>query len=322
MLLNKDSHLSNCCCTIVTEDYLPYALALYESLKLNSSAPFSFYVLVSSERPTGIALTRKQQGIDFVFVEELCVKGIAKRIKDKYFHSYIDGFRWSMKPVFINYLMQERNFDKVIFLDCDLFFFSDYRFLLDRLDTVDVILTPHWRSSDPYADPVNFQQQYNRGLYNGGFIAVNRKATPIMDWWATACEYVCTIAPSKGYYVDQTHLNLFPVFFDNVEIIKHRGCNVANWNMIENRRIKRLNGEVLINEEYPIVFVHFTQSTISGIISGQDGLLFPFLEQFAAQLTNQGGPDVIKKTKAKFKAKELERSLKKRIVSKIRRWLK
>src|SRR5688500_5820465 len=100
----------------------------------------------------------------------------------------MDAFRWSMKPVLINYLIQKRDFSKVLFLDCDLFFYSDYQFLIDRLDHCRLLLSPHWRSSNPHVDADNFQLQLTNGLYNGGFIAASKEAVQIMDWWAMACE--------------------------------------------------------------------------------------------------------------------------------------
>jgi hypothetical protein len=45
--------------------------------------------------------------------------------------------------------------------------------------------------------------------------------------------------PSHGQFVDQTHLNLLPIYFDHVKILKHRGCNVANWKQVECRREKK-----------------------------------------------------------------------------------
>ncbi len=190
-----------------------------------------------------------------------------------------------MKPVLINYLLKEKLFEKVIYADCDIHFFDDYQFLLDELDVNNVLITPHWRSSDPHIDNTNFSILYTSGIYNGGFIGVNKYGTDVMDWWAKACEFVCIKDESKGMFVDQVHLNLLPVYFDKISILKHRGCNVANWNMVECGRSLAMDKKtVMIAAQYPVVFIHFTKSTIDGILGGADGLLLPHLQQYYASI--------------------------------------
>ncbi len=181
----------------------------------------------------------------------------------------MDAFRWSMKPVLMKYLLEQKNVHKVIYLDCDIYFFGDYDFLFDELSRNNVLLSPHWRSSDPHKDPANFAMLYTEGLYNGGFAGANDAAIPALDWWAMACDYICVVDRARGMFVDQVHLNLLPVYFENIGILKHRGCNVANWNMIEcERTLSGNNPEVLITGKYPIVFIHFAGSMIRGIFRG------------------------------------------------------
>jgi lipopolysaccharide biosynthesis glycosyltransferase len=165
-----------------------------------------------------------------------------------------------MKPVLINYLIKVSAYEKVICVDCDLFFFNDFSFLFEALDQYNILLTPHWRSSDPFKDPNGFKYLFNHGLFNAGFIGVNKHATAAMDWWANVCWFSCANSSFEGQYVDQTYLNLLPVYFENVHILKHQGCNVAQWNVLECKRILQMNGSVLINNRYPIVFIHFVST--------------------------------------------------------------
>ena len=155
-----------------------------------------------------------------------------------------------------------------------------------------MLLTPHWRASDPLVDPANFQELFNRGIYNAGFIAANKEAVPILEWWGKLCEYKCDFAPQLGFHADQTYLNLFPIYFSGVEILKHKGCNVANWNIVECKRVVSLDGTVLICNEFPIVFIHFTRSTINGILRGSDRILMPYLKQYSLILKKYSGRDI------------------------------
>jgi lipopolysaccharide biosynthesis glycosyltransferase len=183
--------------------------------------------------------------------------------------------------VLLKYLIKELNYQKALYLDCDLFFYNSFDFLFEKLNDSRAILTPHWRSTDPNMDSINFQDLLQDGLYNGGFIGVNKEAIEILDWWAMVCEYSCVKQKEKGYFDDQGYLNILPVKFDAVEIIKHRGCNLASWNQLECKRTLNEKGEVLINNNYPVVFIHFTDGTIKAILNGEDSLLKPHLEKYS-----------------------------------------
>jgi hypothetical protein len=192
-----------------------------------------------------------------------------------------------MKAVFLNYLIEHAEREKVIYADNDIYFFNDYNFLFDELDRNTVILMPHWRVCDPTVDPVNFFSLYTSGLYNAGCVGVNKNAVAALRWWAQACLYICEKDASKGQFDDQAHLNLLPIYFEDVAIIKHRGCNVANWNQVECERVQK-DGSVLINGKDPVVFIHFTRSTIRGILKGNDALLKPFLEEYRENVERYG----------------------------------
>jgi hypothetical protein len=77
--------------------------------------------------------------------------------------------------------------------------------------------------------------------------------------------------------VDQRYLDAFPVYFEGVRIVKHLGCNVAQWNSDFLKR-KEVDGEILINGKWPIVFIHFSSVTIQNIQNGIDHILRPYLE--------------------------------------------
>ena len=78
--------------------------------------------------------------------------------------------------------------------------------------------------------------------------------------------------------------------------MKHRGCNVANWNQIECKRtINSDTQEITINNTFPIVFIHFTNSTFKGIIQGEDALLKPYMQKYNALLVKNGFQDVVAK---------------------------
>jgi hypothetical protein len=178
---------------------------------------------------------------------------------------------------------------------------------MDHLDKAAIVLTPHWRTSVASLDRINYDLLQNEGLYNAGFVASSRAGRGALQLWAENCFTICIKDACKGQYVDQTHLNLLPIYFDGIHILKHRGCNVANWNIGECRRSPQSDGTVLIQDTYPIVFIHFTKSMITGVLKGQDPHLLPHLEKFNATLLKfDPALDLITITRARLERERAE----------------
>lgn len=299
----------NTFCTIITADHLGYALAICDNIKsIDKSVDFN--VLVVDEIPTSIPKSPlKVHGIEQV-VES---SAIGKKIHEKYSSKkQLDNLRWSLKPVLINYLF-EQGYEKVIFTDPDTFYFSDFNFLFEELENSNILLTPHWRGLDPTVGGSNFDLQFVGGLFNAGFIGVSQKAVKVMEWWAKCCLHKCVKDFPTGQFVDQTYLNLMPVYFDGVNILKHQGCNVANWNQLVCKR-GLIDGQVLINNKWEIVFIHFTKSTIKGIVQGQDELLVDYLTQYKYVLSQNG-------KKLKLESYISNEALYNNLYKKIRHWI-
>lgn len=271
----------NTFCTIITEDYLHQALTLYDSIKrYDPAAKFSILISNFLENVPSVELVEKAQGIDVFFLNDIEEQGNAKEIIKKYYSTYKDGMRWSLKPVLLQYLLFRKEFEKVIFLDSDLYFFREFAFLFMALDENNILLSPHWRSLDPKVDEDNFYLNLSEGMFNGGFVGVNKESTKFLQWWSGVCEFKCINNKEKGLYVDQKYLDLVPVYFDKVGIIKHRGCNIANWNQVHCKRMVSPQGQVFIGGNDPVIFIHFTNSTIKGILNGSDSLLMDYLEEY------------------------------------------
>ncbi|MBK9568929.1 MAG: hypothetical protein IPO53_02675 [Chitinophagaceae bacterium] len=112
------------------------------------------------------------------------------------------------------------------------------------------------------------------GLFNAGFVGASKKGLPALKWWSGACHYKIDRQPELGIFVDQKYLDILPVEYPDIEILQHRGCNIACWNMDTNKRTI-CNGKLLINDKYEAVFIHFTHETIQQILNGNDYQLRP-----------------------------------------------
>lgn len=280
-------------CTIITGNYAHYAMTLYDSL-IEFYPELQFYVFVSSGEidPALEEKIQSNKNYELLYIDQFLSNTIAKELHDKYELAYHDAYRWGMKPVLLNHLLQ-LGYERAIYLDSDLFFYNDFKFLFDDLKKHQLLLSPHWRSSNPKTDKSNFELNFLDGIYNGGFVGASKGGEAALTYWAELCLYNCEANRGRGYYVDQKYLDILPTRFEGVGHILHKGCNVANWNQIDCKRIKTNTEEVLINGQDPIIFIHFTNSMFRGVLQQKDVLLKPYLDTYKNALLKYSQTDVI-----------------------------
>ncbi len=271
----------NSFCTIITYSHIAWALTLYDSL-LKHNQDVNFIILIVDKKKSEIDVKYLDESYDIIFMEDLILDQKDSEIVDKYKND-LDRLRWCLKPVFMKHCLVD--YETVIYCDCDIYFVNNYDFLINDIQNNAIILTPHWRSSVANVDTLNFDLLFIHGLYNAGFIGASRAGVPALNHWAQNCYCVCYRNAMKGFFDDQAHLNLLPIYFENIKIIKHRGCNIANWNQVECKRTNDLKtNKITINNEYEIIFIHFTKNTIAGIVEGRDKCLQPYFDKFAKNL--------------------------------------
>ncbi len=253
-------------CTITTYDHLYKALALADSLI--QVAPSCLVHVLCIDRAIN---AESHKGVIFYSLEDIKETEGYKAITEKYAQQR-DKYRWSLKPVFLMYLLHGKA-EKVIYVDNDIYFYSDPGFLFDLLEQHDILLTPHHYPRDPKKEQNWLEANYRVGLYNAGFVAVNRNAYASMKWWGECCAYRCEKNALRGTFDDQKYLDLVPVINEKAHIVRHKGCNVAEWNRSVISRTAGNDGHVMLDGKYPLVFVHYNHTTIRAIYSGDEPCL-------------------------------------------------
>lgn len=265
-------------CTITSSDYLYRTCALYESL-MSISSLVRLHVLMP-ENPNRLLL--RKDNIYYYTYAQLESDSIGRAIIKKY-KKKTDKMRWSLKSVFLHYLLSTSRADKVIYIDSDIAFFHDFSFLFDLLDAHPVLLTPHRYPRNPFRNQEWLETNFTNGLFNAGFFACNREAMDLLRWWASCCLYRCERNMWRGLFDDQKYLDLVPILEPRTRILEHEGCNVADWNREVCQRIMTDEG-LLINGKYPIIFIHFNNTTLRSIQAGEDPLLKPFFDRYTEWL--------------------------------------
>lgn len=256
-------------CSIVTDDWLPQALALYRGLRQHHIEPF--HLLLASMQPNqplpvsesdlhahgyNLHLHRLGDIVDATTAAALRRRCLAWSGADG--STLHDLLRWSCKPLMIQTLLHQ--YERVLYFDADIHIVADVAFLLDALDNHGVLLTPHWRCLQPHGLCELYKGNFYGGLFNAGFLGFSRSGQPALAYWQEMCSRY--VGRSELFYDDQRYLDVLPVYFPNVHIVRHLGCNVASWN--RHRNIRSLKKEkVVINDHYPLTFIHFSNFNYS-----------------------------------------------------------
>lgn len=232
--------------TISTTSYLAKVKALYHSLQ--GEEDFNFYCLVTDSNEVF-----QYENIRFINLEEL-----AKNIPSKIYTKYKgDKLRWASKALFLQYILSTKEYEKAIYLDNDIYFFDSPSIIFQNLDQANFLLTPHYYQSSPQRKEEWFEANFRVGLYNAGFIACNQNALPILKWWSVACTYNMKKNYARGLFDDQKYLDLIPVLFDDVKVIKDRAWNLSAWNDENFDHIQNIP-----KENFQPLFIHFAHLTL------------------------------------------------------------
>lgn len=263
-------------CTITTQSHLYKVHALSDSLSEQNN-DFLLHVLVVDSN-----FDFEYNRCVFTKLSDLKSDPVTQAILKKYKRNS-DKLRWSLKPVFLVDLLSIPDIAEAIYLDNDLFFYSDYSFLFNLLQSHSFLLTPHYYKHDPTKNQNWLEANFRVGLFNAGFVGANKRAIKSLIWWAECCAYRCEKNTLRGTFDDQKYLDLIPVMEETAHILKHKGCNVAGWNKELCQR-KLIDGEIKIDGINPIVFIHFNHMTIREIVNGNDNLLISFYQEYIKAL--------------------------------------
>lgn len=241
-----------CATTIVSSNYLAYAKVLADSIRLHFIEA-SFFVLVVDRKTVQTEQQARLLGLEIVWAEEL---GLADFERLAYKFDILE-LNTALKPSWLKRLLDD-GYEAVVYWDPDIRLYSPPSPVIEALRQASIVLTPHTVAPLMDGHRPSDIDLLRHGTYNLGFIAVKDDVDgkAMLDWWEDRCLSHGFSDPVEGVFVDQKWLDLAPSYFENVCILKHRGCNVAYWNLHE----RPLNeGSAGMNAgEVPLVFFHFS----------------------------------------------------------------
>ena len=232
--------------TIVARNYLPLAMTLMDSIACHEPGA-SRHILVTDGKG------QKQVRGTRVIGPEVLFEDLEELARQAFMYDVME-FATALKPVLLSHLLKSD--DSAVFLDPDCYLYSSLTSSLPPAnETATAALTPH-RICPPPLDGLHPEEGNFKyyGVFNLGFIQVNRHSAGLLDWWSSRLRRFASIAPASTLYTDQRWMDLAPGYFD-VTVLRNPAMNLAPWNLDERRL--RIDATPTVDGR-PLVFAHFS----------------------------------------------------------------
>jgi hypothetical protein len=240
------------------QKYLPYGLALIESLYATATIPWTLhYYCVDAASYQTLNRLRLPNVVAYA-PETLTSAPLMLPTSPEYKltalrQSNFQEFCWTLASVFTRYILNKVACDSVTYVDSDIYFYKDIRLLFEKFGDKHCGIFRH-RHFDLAKD-------YVEGHYNVGIVYFRNSTLGrrLLNWWADA---VLSRSPSKyATCGDQKFLEFFPTVCAPSELYVDEGIgHGASWQW-EIYDLSRLADGVVIwkGEPQELVFNHFSR---------------------------------------------------------------
>jgi len=190
-------------------------------------------------------------------------------------------FIWSLSSYFSWWCLEKLDVENILYIDADIYFYSDYHDLYDHLTDCSVGIVEH---RCPY-NPAN-------GKYNVGIVYFknNFDGYKCSTWWKN-----CLLLTTHDYYEthsccgDQKYLELFAELFNDVKVLDPFIGHLAPWNF----NFHSYAGDNIIwqGQKQKLLYCHFSNFGPDYIndtykLAARHGIIFPpneFIKKLADQ---------------------------------------
>lgn len=242
-------------CTCLAVNYLPKARLMCSSLK-RFHPEFKVHLVLVDKVPEWFDL-RSEPFDNLITLEQLGIPNL----KSWLFRYSVLEMCTGVKPFAIKTLLKQPDCEGVFYFDPDIVFFSRLDDLVQELKQNSILLIPHQTKPEQTHEAIidNEICSLKYGVFNLGFIGIrnDERAKYFLDWWADRLDRFCWAELEQGIWTDQKWINLVPVFFEGVKIIKSNRFDVAPWNITTRNLQGSVEGGLLVDGE-PLGFYHFT----------------------------------------------------------------
>jgi hypothetical protein len=234
-------------CTYFDQNFLPFGLALHESLKRHES-DFVLHTLCLDEPTFQFLSNLKLNTLIPLRLEEL-ERFDPALLSVKPSRSKVEYY-FTLTPCLCRFLLSTIGFEQTLFyVDADLFFYKDPGPAYAELGDGSILIVGH-------RFPHHYKDLEVYGIYNVGLIAFRNteEGRECVSWWRDQCLDWCYDRLEPGRFADQKYLDYWPTLFPATRVLGHKGAGLGPWNVARYRI--RSGHDVLVDED-KLVFYHF-----------------------------------------------------------------
>jgi hypothetical protein len=238
--------------TIVARNYLALALTLADSVA--QIHPEAKMTIVIADDLDGL------EPADRRYVLVPAREFLGSEFDDLAFRYDVTEFCTAVKPFVFGRLLAVDG-EPVFYLDPDMRLYGRLDPVLDFLGHREIVLTPHLLELQQIEDRAypEFLHLWT-GIFNLGFCALKggARSRDFVGWWTERLRRYCYADRHDGLHTDQKWVDYAPVFFgDALGILRHRGVNVAYWNIDERPLVRDADGDIRAGPD-PLLLFHFS----------------------------------------------------------------
>jgi glycosyltransferase involved in cell wall biosynthesis len=237
-------------CTIIAKNYLPAARVMGRSFR--DHHPFGSLTTLVLDDLYG-ELDPAEEPFDIIRLPDLPLpRDEAHRMAAIY---DVMEFATSLKPWLLRSMLDD-GCTEVVYLDPDILLFAPLDDVAALAADHGIVLTPHLTA--PMARDGKMMSETSvlaSGIYNLGFLAINDRQRPFLDFWAERLRRECVIDHQNMRFVDQRWMDFVPGIYD-CHILRDPGYNVGYWNLGQ-RQVESTGASYEVNGS-PLKFFHFS----------------------------------------------------------------
>jgi len=237
-------------CTYFDSNYLSRGLALYFSLTRHCASPFTLWILCFDDVAYQTLKELALSNIRLIRLNEF-EEDDKELLSIKSERTAVEYY-WTCTPSLPLYIFNNnKNVDAVAYLDADLFFYSDPKYLYEKFDGYSILIIGHRYS------PKHQHLAETSGMYNVGALLFRKDDNGIdcLVWWRQCCIEWCYNRSEEGKFGDQKYLDDWPKRYKGVLVLNNKGVNLAPWNISQYHFFIRRNQPYV--DEDRVIFYHY-----------------------------------------------------------------
>lgn len=237
-------------CTYFDSNFIYQGLALYDSL-CSHAGDFRLWVLCFDQKAYALLQELNLPRLCAISLNEFEAANPAlQEIKNK--RSFLEYY-WTTTPLLPLYILKSQpRIDTIVYLDADLFFYSDVQPIYEEWGSGSIYIIPH-----RFSMAARQQENLHNGIYNVGFVGFRRDASGLacLERWASQCLDWCYLRHDEpGLLGDQKYLDDWPSKYSSCIISQNDGIGVGGWNILDYKIQKK--GEQIFLNNYELVMAH------------------------------------------------------------------